>query len=97
MFDPKQLDDLARRLTDLLPPGVREMQQDMEKNFRAVLQSAFSKMDLVNRDEVDRLADMLARTRTRLETLEERVTALEGGAPPEVEPPPVAGGNPPDG
>jgi len=80
MFDTKQLDDLAKKLTDLLPPGVREMQKDMEKNFRAVLQSSLAKMDLVNRDEVDRLTDMLARTRTRLETLEDRVAALEGPA-----------------
>jgi len=78
MFDTKQLDELASRLFEALPPGVRDMQQDMEKNFRAVLQSAFSKMDLVTRDEFDRQAEMLARTRGRLEALEDRVTRLEG-------------------
>ena len=81
MFDPKQLDELARKLAEALPPGVREMQRDMERNFRAVLQSAFARMDLVTRDEVDRLADMLLRTRTRLEALEERLAMLEGTAP----------------
>jgi hypothetical protein len=80
MFDPKQLDDLAKRLAELLPPGVRGLQQEMEKNFRAVLMSAFARMELVTRDEHDRLVDMLARTRGRLEALEQRVVVLEGGA-----------------
>jgi BMFP domain-containing protein YqiC len=81
MFDPKQLDELARKLAEVLPPGVREMQKDMERNFRAVLQSALNRMDLVTRDEVDRLTDMLVRTRGQLDALEARVAALEGEAP----------------
>ncbi len=78
MFDPKQLDELARKLAEALPPGVREMQKDMERNFRAVLQSALNRMDLVTRDEVDRLTDMLVRTRSRLDAVETRLAALEG-------------------
>lgn len=80
MFDPKQLDEIARKLAEVLPPGVREMQQDMERNFRAVLQSALSRMDLVTREEVDRLTDMLVRTRSRVDALDERLARLEGGA-----------------
>lgn len=78
MFDTKQLDELARRLSEALPSGVRDMQQDLEKNFRAVLHTAFSRMDLITRDEFDRQAEMLARTRGRLEALEDRVARLDG-------------------
>ena len=81
MFDPKQLDELARKLAEVLPPGVHEMQKDMERNFRAVLQSALNRMDLVTRDEVDRLTDMLVRTRGQLDALEERLSVLEGSQP----------------
>ncbi|MDX1594792.1 MAG: accessory factor UbiK family protein [Gammaproteobacteria bacterium] len=81
MFDPKQLDEIARKLTEVLPPGVRDLQKDMERNFRAVLHSAFSKMDLVQRDEVENLTDMLVRTRSRVDALEERLSVLEGTAP----------------
>jgi len=81
MFDPKRLDEIAHKLAEALPPGVRDLQKDMERNFRAVLQSAFTRMELVNRDEVERLTDMLLRTRTRLEALEERLAVLEGTAP----------------
>ncbi len=81
MFDPKQLDEIARKLAEVLPPGVREMQKDMERNFRAVLQSALNRMDLVTREEVERLTDMLVRTRSRVDALEERLAVLEGTAP----------------
>ena len=84
MFDPKQLDEIARKLAEVLPPGVRDLQKDMEKNFRAVLHSALSRMDLVTQDEVERLTDMLLRTRTRIEALEERLVLLEGTAPESV-------------
>ncbi len=77
MIDPKQLDDLARRLADSVPPGLRQLQSDMEKNFRVGLQSVFSRMDLVTREEFDVQQGVLERTRARLEALERQVAALE--------------------
>ena len=79
MIDPKLLDDLARRFSEAVPPGLRQLQQDMEKNFRATLQTAFARMDLVTREEFDVQQAVLARTRARLEELEKRVTRLEAG------------------
>lgn len=77
MLDPKQLDELARRFSESLPPGLREFQQEVEKNVRAVMQSTFTRMDLITRDEFDAQAKMLARTRARLEELERQVAELE--------------------
>ncbi|EAR22587.1 ubiquinone biosynthesis accessory factor UbiK [Nitrococcus mobilis] len=77
MLDPKQLDELARRFTESLPPGMREFQQEVERNIRATMQSAFARMDLITRDEFDAQAKTLARTRTRLQELEKQVAALE--------------------
>jgi BMFP domain-containing protein YqiC len=76
-FDPKQLDDLTDRLVGLLPKGVVEMQKDVEKNVRAMLQSTFAKMDLVTREEFDIQSAVLARTREKLEKLEKQVAELE--------------------
>ncbi|WP_435104028.1 ubiquinone biosynthesis accessory factor UbiK [Arhodomonas sp. AD133] len=89
MLDPKQLDDLARRVSEHLPGGVREFQQEIEKNARTALQSAFSRMDLVTREEFDAQAKVLARTRARLEALEQRVAALEAGHSESQPPQPV--------
>ncbi|MCO6441088.1 MAG: accessory factor UbiK family protein [Nitrococcus mobilis] len=77
MLDPKQLDELARRFTESLPPGMREFQQEVERNVRAAMQSAFARMDLITRDEFDAQAKTLARTRARLQELEKQVAALE--------------------
>lgn len=77
VIDPKMLDDLARRFAEAVPPGLRTLQQDLEKNFRATLQAAFARMELVTREEFDVQTAVLARTRTRLEELEARVVALE--------------------
>jgi len=77
MFDPKQIDEIARRISAVLPPGFREIQDDAEKNLRAVLQSTFAKLDLVTREEFEVQSAVLLRTREKLEALEARVTKLE--------------------
>ena len=77
MLDPKQLDEMARKLAQNLPPGLREFQQEVEKNTRAMLQSMLARMDLITRDEFDAQAKVLARTRAHLEILEARIAALE--------------------
>jgi BMFP domain-containing protein YqiC len=81
MIDPKIIDDLSKRLTDMVPSGVRQLQADLEKNFHALLQAAFARMDLVTRQEFDVQQGVLARTRTRLEALEKQVAELEARLP----------------
>ena len=71
------IDDLADRLASMLPKGVQELREDFEKNARAVLNSAFSKMELVTREEFDVQSQVLVRTRMKLEAMEKRVTELE--------------------
>lgn len=77
-FDPKSLDDLARRLADAVPPGLSALKNDLEQNFKAVLQSGLTKLDLVTRQEFDIQSGVLRRSRERLEELEARIAALEG-------------------
>jgi len=79
-FDPKSLDELARRLADAVPPGLAALKNDLEQNFKAVLQSGLSKLDLVTRQEFDIQSGVLRRSRERLEELEARIAALEGKA-----------------
>jgi BMFP domain-containing protein YqiC len=77
MFDPKSIDDIASRLSDAIPPGLNNFKEDLEKNFRAILQSALGKMDLVTREEFEVQKGVLAKTRTKLEDLEKRVAEME--------------------
>jgi BMFP domain-containing protein YqiC len=49
---------------------------DIEKNINALLQSAFTKMGLVNREEFDVQTQVLKRTRLKLEALEKKLSDL---------------------
>ena len=80
-FDPKSLDELARKLAEAVPPGLAALKNDLEQNFKAVLQSGLVKLDLVTRQEFDIQAAVLRRSRERLEELEKRIAALEQGRP----------------
>ena len=51
--------------------------KDIEKNVKAMMAQGFSKLDLVTREEFDVQAQVLARTRAKLEALEAQVAALE--------------------
>ncbi len=77
MLDPHTLDDITRRLGDVLPPGLHALRKDLERNFHAVLQGAFHSMNLVNREEFEVQSAVLARTRAKLEALEKQVAELE--------------------
>jgi len=76
-FDPKSLDELARKLADAVPPGLAALKADLEQNFKSVLQAGLAKLDLVTRQEFDIQAAVLQRSRERLEALERRIAALE--------------------
>ena len=88
MIRPKTFDELAQRIIDAIPASARNLQQDVEKNLRAGMNTAFSKFNLVTREEFEVQSAVLARTRLKLETLETQVAALEaqlkstGSAPP---------------
>lgn len=77
MIDLGQLDDLARRLSGLVPPGLREGREELQQNFKSVLQSGLARLDLVTREEFDVQRAVLLRTREKLEALEREVQALE--------------------
>lgn len=74
MLDPKLFEDFSQRLSTLMAGTPAA---DLEKNVKAMLSGFFTKLDLVTREEFDVQAQVLARTRSKLEALEARVTALE--------------------
>lgn len=77
MIDLKSIDDLARRLSDLIPPDLKDARADMQQHFRATLQAGLGKLDLVTREEFDVQRAVLLRTREKLELLERIVAVLE--------------------
>ena len=70
----KLLGEVAARLAEA---AASNPARDFEKNAKAVLSSAFAKLDLVTRDECDVQSEVLARARIRVAELEAKVAALE--------------------
>ena len=77
MIDLNHIDDLARRLSERVPPGLRESGEELQASFRAVLRSGLARLDLVTREEFDVQRAVLLRTREKLDALEGTVAELE--------------------
>ena len=77
MFDTKFIDDTVKRLSESLPPGLNKFKKDLEKNFRAILQSMLTKLDLVTREEFDIQKKVLTKTRNKLNAIEKQMGYLE--------------------
>jgi BMFP domain-containing protein YqiC len=77
MFNSQKFDEIAKKLTDMVPGRIKGLSDDLQKNFRSVLQSSFNKMDLVTREEFDVQAKVLAKTRAKVDELEQRIALLE--------------------
>lgn len=74
MIDSQFLENLSLRIREIAkssPAG------DLEKNLRALLQGAFTKLELVSREEFDVQTEVLRLTREKLEALEAKVGQLE--------------------
>jgi BMFP domain-containing protein YqiC len=68
------MDELSKKVSDLLAASPAK---DIEKNLRALLSSAFSRLDLVTREEFDVQQEVLGRTREKLQQMEARVAEME--------------------
>jgi len=73
-MNAKLIDEMSARLQALLQ---QTPAADVQKNLKAMVSSAFSRMDLVTREEFDIQTEVLKRTREKLGALETRLAELE--------------------
>ena len=71
------IENLARKLAESVPGGLRSVRDDLENNFRSVLKTGIGRLDLVTREEFEVQEAVLARTREKLEMLEAKLEELE--------------------
>jgi len=74
MLSKNVLDEIGSKVNEILGSSPAK---DVEKNMRAMLTSAFSRLDLVTREEFDVQQEVIKRTRIKLAELEEKVRKLE--------------------
>ena len=73
----ESIENIARKLAEAVPEGLRSVGEDLENNFRSVLSASLSKLDLVTREEFEVQEAVLAKTRQKLEALEARLNEME--------------------
>ena len=73
-MNEKLLKELSERLAAF---AAANPAKDLEKNFRALLSSAFARLDLVSREEYDAQTQVLLKAREQLAALGARVAELE--------------------
>ncbi len=77
MSNTQNIEDMVRKLTEALPAGIKDLEAEAKKHFKTVLESGMTKMDMVNREEFEIQKKVLAKTREKVDDLEERLSKLE--------------------
>ena len=74
MLNKNIVDEINAKVSEILQHSPAK---DIEKNIKVLLSGAFTRLDLVTRDEFDIQQEVLQRTREKLMILEGRVSELE--------------------
>ncbi len=77
MIDAKFVDDLVRKISEAIPPGLKEFETEAKKQIRGILEAGFAKMDLVSREEFDIQVKVLEKTRAKIDLLEKQLADNE--------------------
>jgi hypothetical protein len=79
MIDAKKIEQIAEQITNAIPPGVKNIADNVEEKIKTIIQSKLSQLDVVSREEFDVQTQVLARTRAKLDALEQEVLAIKQG------------------
>ena len=74
MLNSSFINDLSNKIRELVKNSPLD---DMDKNIHALIQGAFTKLELISREEFDIQAEVLLNTRDKLTLLEAKLAELE--------------------
>ncbi len=77
MFNAKKIEDIAKQVTEAIPPKFKDIANDIEEKTKVVLQRKLSQLDVVSREEFDVQTQVLLKTREKLADLESKLTEIE--------------------
>ena len=77
MTRAREFEEFVQQFLRLLPRDLSRSREDFEKVVRASMNAAFSRMNLVTREEFDVQSQLLANTRAALDDLQEQITEME--------------------
>lgn len=77
MINAKKIEEIAKQVTDSIPPGLKNMANDLEDKTKTVLQRKLSQLDVVTREEFDVQTQVLIKSRSKIVELEAQIKVLE--------------------
>jgi BMFP domain-containing protein YqiC len=77
MINAKKIEEIAKQVTESIPPSLKNMANDFEDKAKSVLQSKLSQLDVVTREEFDVQTQVLIKTRVKISELEAKLAELE--------------------
>ena len=77
MINAKKIEDIAKQVSDAIPPSLKSMATDLEDKTKTIVQRKLSQLDVVTREEFDVQTQVLLKTREKLATLEAKLADIE--------------------
>lgn len=74
----KDINQCVQQILAAMPPGLKNLPENMQEHLRVAIQGTLNKMDIVTREEFDAQVGVLQKTRSKLEQLEKRIKEIEG-------------------
>ena len=74
MFSSDKINEISNKINEMIKSSPLA---DVEKNINALIKGAFTKMELVSREEFDVQAEVLRNTREKLVQLEAKLAEIE--------------------
>ncbi|MGB1199840.1 MAG: ubiquinone biosynthesis accessory factor UbiK [Thalassotalea sp.] len=77
MINSKKIEEIAKQVTDAIPPGLKSLANDFEDKTKTVIQRKLTELDVISREEFDVQTQVLLKTREKLAILEAKIAELE--------------------
>jgi len=77
MLNAKKIEEIAKQVSDAIPPGVKTVANEIEEKTKTVIQRKLSEFDVVTREEFDVQTQVLIKTRAKVTALEAAIAELE--------------------
>ncbi len=77
MINAKKIEEIAKQVTEAIPPGLKNIANDLEDKTKTVLQRKLAQLDVVTREEFDVQTQVLIKTREKIVALEAKFAELE--------------------
>ena len=76
-FDPKNVDDFANKIKDIMPESLKSLKEEMQKTLKSGAEGVLQKLDLVSREEYDIQVALLNKCQEKIDELEAKISELE--------------------